>query len=71
MEVFVAILAVAVAAFGLYVLARRRRMLLPEEPVEAEPTGDPYAGRPVKVKRGPGSRSGAAAVEEPDEDDPI
>lgn len=35
---------------------------------EPEVPGDPYAYRPAPIRRGPNTRSGAAAVAEPEED---
>ncbi|HSA92873.1 MAG TPA: hypothetical protein VLE48_07670 [Terriglobales bacterium] len=41
----------------------------PEVPPHADPPDDPYADRLVPVQRGPGSLSGAVALEEPDDED--
>jgi hypothetical protein len=50
-------------------LARRRRSALPDDPDSR--FDDPDAGVPVKVKPGPGGKSGATALKEPDEDETI
>jgi hypothetical protein len=69
MEVSLVIFALVVVALGLYLLARRRRIALPDDPDSG--FEDPDAGVPVRVKTGPGGKSGATALVEPDEDETI
>ena len=67
METLLAIFALVIVALGLYLLARRRRSASPDDS-EADP---PDAGVPVKRKTGPGGKSGATALKEPDEEETI
>ncbi len=60
-EILIAILAVALLGW----LIRKR--LRPQAP--AEPVDDPFAPVTAPRKRGPKTRSGAVALEEPDGDD--
>jgi LPXTG-motif cell wall-anchored protein len=66
MEIWLAIFGVVIVALGLYLLARRRRSISPDDS-----DGDPEAGAPAKVKSGPGGKSGTTALKEPDEQETI
>jgi len=66
MSVFVEIVFAIFIAWGTWWLVRR--LLRPRSP--AEPADEPFAPVGVPVKRGPRGRTGAVAIEEPDEDKP-
>jgi len=67
METWLTIFALVIVAVGLYLLARRRRSAPPDD----SDADHPDAGVPVKVKTGPGGKSGATALKEPDEEETI
>jgi hypothetical protein len=63
-------------AFGIFVIWLLWRFLgrvfsrsEPAESVDGSPRRGPFAGVPATKKRGPGNRSGAVALAEPDDDD--
>jgi len=65
MVIFLELLLAFLALGALWLLLRR--LLRPRAP--AEPADDPFALVSAPLKRGPKGRSGAVAVEEPDDDD--
>jgi hypothetical protein len=66
LEVLTVVLAlVLVLCFPLWLL---RKILRPKAP--ADPAEDPFSFVPVKRGMGPKGRSGAVALEEPEEDNP-
>lgn len=65
MEWLIALITIAAAGAGL----RRLMALQRRRPAEPELPEDPYSHVPAGLKKGPPHRSGAVALEEPDEDD--
>jgi len=60
-------LQLAIAILALFAVFRFLRKHVRRNPADA--VEDPFAGVPATRKRGPGNRSGAVALAEPDEDD--
>lgn len=68
MSTFLAVLIAFVAIVALWrFLTSHFRTGQPANPVDAEPIDDPFAPVPAPRKNLPKARSGAAAVEEPDD----